>query len=141
MLDCIEIIMTISFLLFLLTLAIMYWRQDKKQRERWILHCERMENKISTEKIAESERIASLNDKDFFNEMIRSRNDISIEYYEKIYINNPSISSGSRIYLGKIKSSNETADEFYARIRSAYNRGGLVEINGTGLYDFLVQSC
>jgi len=141
MLDRIEIIMTISFLLFLCILAIMYWRQKKKDEENWVLECRRMKNSDAAAKLTESERIASLNDKDFFNEMIRSRNDISIEYYEKIYINNPSISSGSRIYLGKIKSSNETADEFYARIRSAYNRGGLVEINGTGLYDFLVQSC
>jgi len=86
MLDHIEIIITVSFLLFLASLAIMYWRQKKKDEENWVLECRRMKNSDAAAKLTESERIANLNDKDFFNEMIRSRNDITVRFSRTVLL-------------------------------------------------------
>ena len=45
----------------------------------------------------------------------------------QIYYIRRTIATGpDEIYLGKTKHSNETADEFYARIRQAYDQGGLL---------------
>jgi len=113
-------------------------RSVKRAEERELeMENQKYHNSLVAKDAAKFAEIAAYSDQEFFDKMIRGSNKTSIRNcgpdstYGKIYYTIPrfsfTIAAGpDEIYLGKTKHSNETADEFYARIRQAYNQGGLL---------------
>lgn len=107
-------------------------RQAERERVYQAANQKRYEDGLARD-AAERAKIAAYSDQEFFDKMIRmsgrsfvSRN--AFDQDRKIYYSRPCLSptGSNELYLGKTKQSNETADEFYARIRQAYNQGGLL---------------
>jgi len=129
-------LLTIGLIVVLIVIAavILRKRSVKRAEERELeMENQKYQNSLVAKAAAERAEIAACSDQEFFDKMIRmsgrsfvSRN--AFDQDQKIYYSRPCLSptGSNELYLGKTKHSNETADEFYARIRQAYNQGGLL---------------